>query len=186
MDLPETYKTLIEFADDTIDRARKNLNTTGFAQKNRKINASGKLSKGLGYKVNQNDAGIKIEFTSKENYAPFVEDGRNSGYAPYRVLEKWIKEKKIRLRKRKPNALSSTSSVFTQMTPQAIRSAAIAMAKSMGKPSYKRKPTRFFESAILTEFKDLPNKVGIAMVNDLENVIIDEFKKSDNIKATKT
>jgi len=51
VELVNTYKALQDYSEDVVKRARKNLNTTGFFKRGRKINASGRLSKGLGYKI---------------------------------------------------------------------------------------------------------------------------------------
>lgn len=185
MELPNTYKALEEYSDRVIDRARKNLNTKGFRPKNRKINASGALSRGLGYKMGKSNVGLKVEFTSKQDYASIVEEGRKKGkIPPYRPLMKWIEQKGIRLRKKKPNALGGNSSVFTQKTPQAIKSAAIAMAKAIGRK--KIEPTNFFSEAMEFEFKSLSEPIGFAIVKDLEDVIVDNFQKSKFIKANKS
>jgi len=175
VELDNTYKALEEYSDRVVERARKNLNTTGFAHKGRKINASKELSKGLGYKIAKNNKGLIAEFTSKKDYAPFVEEGRKKGKPPpYRTILKWIEEKRLKLRNKKGQFITSKGQ--TNMV-----SAAIAIAKSIGKRG--TKATHFFGDAMEYEFKQLPPEIGEALVKDMESVIVDAFQKNDNIKV---
>lgn len=178
-----TKKVLDIYADDVIERAKKNLNTKGFAQKNRKINATKSLSKSLGYVVASNNKGLVIEFTSKKKYASIVEEGRKKGYMPYKPLMNWIKAKKIRLRKVSVNKNGQKTNKFVQMNHKNLKSAAIAMAKAMA--TYNRKPTNFMGDAMIWEFKKLPEQLGKAILKDTTEIIRDEFKKSKYFTVTK-
>ena len=175
MELDNTYKALEEYSDRVVERARKNLNTTGFAHKGRKINASKELSKGLGYKIAKNNNGLIAEYTSKKDYAQFVEEGRKKGTPPpLAPIIKWIKQKKLRLQNKK-------SGGFIKMSATNIKGAAYTIARKIGKKG--TTATHFFGDAMEYEFKELPTPLGEALVKDMEKVIVDAFQKNDNIKA---
>ena len=78
---PNITKVVEDFAKETVRLSQRNLNLNGFAGKksNRKTNSSGRLSKGLGYKIQDTNSGVIITFTSKQDYARFVEEGRKKG-----------------------------------------------------------------------------------------------------------
>ena len=180
-----TEKALADYADRVVERARKNLNTNGFARKNnRKINSTGNLSRGLGYRVGSNNVGTKVEFTSKEGYGAIVEEGRRKGsMPPLAPLMKWIENKGIRVRKTIKSAGGQKVSQFVQKTPKSLRQAAYAMALSIkrrGIPS-----TNFMGDAMGYEFAKLPPLLGDAVVADLEDIIISDFQKSEFIKVNK-
>ena len=175
MKLDNTYKALEEYSDRVVERARKNLNTTGFAHRGRKINASKELSKGLGYKIAKNNNGLIAEYTSKKDYAPFVEEGRKKGKRPpLAPIIKWIKQKRIRLQNKK-------SGGFIKMSDTNIKGAAYTIARKIGRKG--TKATHFYGDAMEYEFKQLPQPLGEALVKDMEKVIVDAFQKNDNIKA---
>lgn len=181
MELDNTYKALEEYSDRVIARARKNLNTTGFAHRGRKINASRELSDGLGYKIAKNNNGLIAEYTSKKNYAPFVEEGRKKGkMPPLAPIIKWIEQKKIRLQNKKSGGFIKMSTTSTKGVAN-IRRVAYAIARKIGREG--TKATHFFGDAMEYEFKQLPTPLGEALVKDMEKLIVDDFQKNDNIKA---
>jgi hypothetical protein len=181
-----TEKALTDYAERVVERARKNLNTNGFARKsNRKINSSGALSRGLGFRVGSNNVGVKAEFTSKERYGAIVEEGRRKGKMPPTApLVKWIENKRIRLRKTVKSAGGQKVSKFVQKNPKSLQQAAYAMAlsiKKRGIPS-----TNFMGDAMRYEFDKLPPLLGASIVEDLEDIIISDFLKSEHITVKKT
>ena len=180
MELVNTYEALVDYCDKVIERARKNLNTTGFAKRGRKINASGSLSKGLGYKVSQNNVGIRAEFTSKEDYAKWIEDGatpsdKKPSTKMIMNIVRWMRKKPIRLR--------SKDGRFIQKTPSNFRKAAYAIGLERLKKG--QDPTRFFSEAMEYEFKQLPIDVSLALSKDLEDLIVDRFRNSEYLKPSK-
>lgn len=174
---PTTNKYLIEFSERVIERARKNLNTSGFARKKgRKINSSGALSKGLGF-----DLSIKeLKFTSNQDYAPIVEEGRKKGKMPPTApIEKWINQKGLRLRKVVVRNGVKVNT-FTQKNDASIKSAAFAIAKSIAKNGIPE--TNFFWDAFEYEWDRLDEGYLDALVTDLEDIIATDFKKTKNIE----
>lgn len=165
---------------DTVQRAKANLKVFGFngAPKTRKIETkNGTLGKSLGYGVNQSGSMFTIEFLSSANYAAIVEQGRrpNNTPPPIAAIEQWIKDKPLRLQRTFVNKNGQKVSKFVAKTPESIRSAAYVIAKSIGKKG--TKATRFFSLAMQKEFEKLPEPLSIAIVNDLADLIIDNFEK---------
>ncbi len=180
MELVNTYEAIVDYCDKVIERAQKNLNTTGFAKRGRKINASGKLSKGLGYQVAQNNVGIKAEFTSKEDYAKWIEDGatpsdKKPSSKMILSIVRWMRKKPIRLR--------SKDGRFIEKTPINFRKAAYAIGLERLKRG--QDPTRFFSEAMEYEFKELPIEVSLAMAEDLDELVTNKFKNSEYLKPSR-
>ena len=178
-------KVIEDYGNETLRLARRNLNLKGFAGKrNRKTNTTGKLSKGSGFRIKDTKTGIVIEFTSKEDYGKFVEEGRKKGkMPPSRELKRWVKQKKIRLRKTKINAYGQKVSEFASSTEKNIEQAAFAMAKSIKKRGIKEVP--FMGDAMNEAFEKLPEKAQNALVLDLEDILISDFQKNPLITAKK-
>jgi len=179
MQFESTYKALEDFSDRVIERARKNLNLTGFARKGKKINASKRLSKGLGYEIELIGDRLTAIYTSKEDYAPFVEEGRDPSkkrpsHKMIMSIVRWMRKKPIRLR--------SKGGQFKQKTAKSFLSAAWGIATKTLKDG--SEPTRFFGEAIDYEFKDLPPQIREAMVEDMEGFITTAFKKTEFINVT--
>lgn len=173
-------KILGEFSLNTVNRAKKNLKVTGFGgqKRGRKKESSGRLGKSLGFKITESSRGLITDFTSTEKYASIVEDGRasNSRMPPVDELVKWMRQKPVRLR--------NEGGQFRKSTPQAMRSAAFAMAKSIAKRGIK--PVPFFSEAMNTEFEKLPPLIQTAMVADMEDLLFDDFQKMKNFNVKKT
>ena len=186
MKFKRTDFILTQYGLKVVERARHNLSLKGFAgqKSNRSKNSSGDLSKGLGFTVKENPKGLETSFTSKENYGKFVEEGRKAGaYVPIEPLEKWIRTKGIKVRKTFINSNGQKVSQFVKRTDASIKSAAIAMSKSIAKKGIKEVP--FMSAAMRKEFDAFPNDLAEAIVEDVQNAIIDDFKKDKNIEAKK-
>ena len=164
-----------EFAKAVVERAQFNLNLSGFGgqKSSRKKNASKKLSRGLGYKTSKTKTGITITFTSKEDYAPFIEEGtRKSSKKPspkmVDSIVKWMEIKPIRLR--------SDSGSFVKKTPNAVKGAAYAIAKK--KLERGSKPVPFFGEALDKTFEKMKTGFEEAIAADLEDLIFTNFQKN--------
>lgn len=123
---------LNEYAVAVIERAQSNLRIK------RKVRgkvanrvASGFLLKSLYYYIKITPTKPEIQFTVSNDqagqYADVIEDGRTPGakMPPPKAIEKWIKIKNLKLRNRQGEFIKSTESN--------IKSAAFAIAKSIGK-----------------------------------------------------
>ena len=180
---------MAKYSADVVEQARKNLATKGFGgqKSNRSKNSSGKLSEGLGFKIKALPNKLETSFTSKEAYGSVVEEGRRAGATPppTAAIERWLdeKNKKIKLRKTFINSNGQKVSQFVERTDANIKSAAIAISKSIGKNGIKEVP--FMSRAMEKEFNALPTELAEAIVEDMENVIIDDFKKDKRYNVKK-
>ena len=181
MQFKRTEFLMAKYSSDVVEQARLNLKTKGFGgqKSNRSKNSSGNLSKGLGFKIKAQPTRLETSFTSKEAYGSVVEEGRRAGATPPPVasIERWLdeKNKKIKLRKTFINSNGQKVSKFVERTDANIKSAAIAISKSIGKRGIKEVP--FMSRAMQKEFDALPQDLAEAIVEDMENAIIDDFKK---------
>lgn len=127
----EDYEALLnEYAEKVIERAQSNLRIKRRVR-GKVVNrfASGTLSRSLTYKLRIRYNKPTIDFTVKPaagNYADVIEYGRKPGakMPPVSAIEQWIKIKPLKLRNRQGEFIKSTES--------AIKSAAYAIAKSIG------------------------------------------------------
>jgi hypothetical protein len=178
---------MAKYSTDVVEQARQNLKTKGFAgqKSNRSKQNTGNLSKGLGFKIKAQPTKLETSFTSNEAYGSVVEEGRRAGATPPPIapLEEWIRTKGIKVRKTFINSNGQRVSEFVKKTPQSIKSAAIAMSKSIGKRGIKSVP--FMSLAMQKEFDALPQDLALAIVEDMENAIIDDFKKDKRYNVKK-
>ena len=170
---------MAKYSTDVVEQARLNLKTKGFGgqKSNRSKNSSGELSKGLGFKIKALPNKLETSFTSKQAYGSVVEEGRRAGATPPPIapIEEWIRTKGIKVRKTYINSNGQKVSQFVERTKANIKSAAIAISKSIGKNGIKEVP--FMSRAMQKEFDALPQDLAEAIVEDMENAIIDDFKK---------
>lgn len=178
---------MAKYSSDVVEQARKNLATKGFGgqKSNRSKNSSGKLSEGLGFKIKALPNKLETSFTSKEAYGSVVEEGRRAGATPPPVapIEDWIRTKGVKVRKTFINSNGQKVSQFVERTDANIKSAAIAISKSIGKNGIKEVP--FMSRAMEKAFNALPTELAEAIVEDMENVIIDDFKKDKRYNVKK-
>lgn len=166
-----------QFGGKVVTRAKKNLNTTGFSKKGRKINASGNLSKSLYYEIIEEEGRLIIDFKSSEKYASFVEEGRRKGkMPPINAILKWLEEKKVRLREVKVNKNGQKVSRFVTNRGQTnMYKAAFAIARAIGKRGIPA--TNFYSEAMDYEFDSLPPEIAEAITQDLADFLYEDFKK---------
>jgi hypothetical protein len=127
----EFEEILNEYALAVVERAQSNLRIKRRVR-GKMVNrvASGNLLRSLYYKINIRYNKPTIDFTVSNDeagkYADVIEFGRRPGakMPPVSAIEKWLKLKPIKLRNRQGEFIKSTES--------AIKSAAYAIAKSIG------------------------------------------------------
>ena len=189
MQFKRTEFLMAKYSSDVVEQARKNLETKGFGgqKSNRSKNSSGMLSKGLGFKIKVQPNRLETSFTSKEAYGSVVEEGRRAGATPPPIsaIERWLEEKNkiIKLRKTYINKNGQKVSQFVERTDANIKSAAIAISKSIGKRGIPAVP--FMSRAMQKAFDALPTELAEAIVEDMENIIIDDFKKDKRYNVKK-
>lgn len=122
---------LNEYAAKVVERAQSNLRIKRRVR-GKVVNrvASGTLEKSLTYKLRFRYRKPTLDFTVSNaeagQYADVIEWGRRAGakMPPPKAIENWIKIKRLKLRNRQGEFIKSTESN--------IKSAAFAMAKSIG------------------------------------------------------
>ena len=178
---------MAKYSTDVVEQARQNLKTKGFGgqKSNRSKQNTGKLAAGLGFKIKAQPNRLETSFTSKEAYGAVVEEGRRAERTPPPIapLEKWIRKKGIKVRKTFINSNGQKVSQFVKRTDVNIKSAAIAMSKSIGKRGIPAVP--FMSRAMQKAFDELPTELAAAIVEDMENIIIDDFKKDKRYNVKK-
>jgi len=197
MSFPLLNKAIVENNDLAIEKARRNLNLTGFAgKKGRKTNNTKKLSKGLGYTMKISNDQIVTEYTTKEDYGIFIEHGVN-GYvksvggkykfkkkmANVAAIEKYVRSGKIKLRKTFINKHGQKVSKFVPKTDKNIKSAAFAMAKSIARNGIK--PTHFMKEGVKEAIKSLPKNAEIALASDMANLLVKKMQGRKNVTVIK-
>lgn len=191
----ELNLVLLDFANEVVRLERRNLNISKSARKGRKINNTKALSNGLGFVISKSNSGFIVEFTSKENYAAFVDMGVNgtevrhnapfsfkSKFANIKAIEKYVRSNKIKLRKTFINKSGQKVSQLIPKNEKSIKAAAFVMARSIARNGMK--PTRFFTDAINEAYDKLPPKAEEAIVRDLEDILFRNFQPSETVKLT--
>ena len=183
-----TLRVLNQYGIDVVAKAKGNLKIYGFngQKKSRRKQSTGALGEGLFYFIETGEnGGIVISFLSEEDYAAIVEDGRKAGSKrpPIDAIERWIKEKPIRLRelvrRNKEGEITNqdTAGRFIPMTKENIRGAAFGIAAKIGKDGIEG--IKFFARAMNEEFEKLPEPLISAIIRDVEDMIIDNFVKTN-------
>src|SRR5690606_1207875 len=121
--------------------------------------------------------GYVVRFLSTEDYASVVEEGRAKGtMPPPNEINKWIENKKLRLRENKITASGQKVSQFVPKTESNIKKAAFAIAQSIKKRGIPAVP--YFGAAMTEAFDELKEPLQKALVKDMEDIIFDSFQKS--------
>ncbi len=189
---------LLDFANEVVRLERRNLNLTGFARKGRKINNTKELSRGLGFQITENKTGFIVEFTSKVDYASFLDLGvngtdinhrspfsykENTKFANIGEIMEWLKSPKVKLRKTIITKSGTKVSQIVPKTSENIKAQAFAIARKKVKVG--AKPTKFFTEAINEAYDKLKPEAEKALMKDLEDMIFKDFQNNNNIKASK-
>ena len=159
---------LNEYADAVIERAQSNLRIKRRVR-GKVVNrvASGTLLNSLTYKTRIRYNKPTVDFTVKGDagqYADVIEYGRkpNSRMPPVTAIEQWIRIKPLKLRNRQGEFIKSTES--------AIKSAAYAIAKSIGKNGIEG--IHYYQDAINDTWPEYQDQLMNAFVKDVENRLL--------------
>ncbi len=129
------------YAEESLKRARISLKVKGFSGKKTKTDNTGALSDGLGYDIIEENNGLILQFTSKEIYGAFIEEGVNGTEIKHgskysfkgknviqKAIIKWLKSPKIRLRE---TAKGPKEGRFIEKSERNIKQAAFMIGRSM-------------------------------------------------------
>lgn len=157
------------WAENTILRAMRNLAATEVRDgRRRKIDTTGRLRNSLRSEIVELYDQFIVEFSSTEEYAVWVEEGRKPGTPPPTApLLEWIKKKPLRVRDKK-------TGVFVSATERRRLSTAFAIARNIGK--YGTRATRFMSRAVTDSLDELPEAVRSTFESKIE-VSIEAFLK---------
>ncbi len=165
----EDYEALLnEYAAMVVERAQSNLRIKRRVR-GKVVNrvASGNLLNSLTYKLRIRYNKPTIDFTVKGDagrYADVIEYGRKpypgdpTKRPPYRDIMQWIKIKPLKLRNRQGEFIKSTES--------AIKSAAIAIAKSIGENGIQG--INYYQDAINDTWEDYSEQLIQAYAKGVE------------------
>lgn len=161
----EDYEALLnEYAATVVERAQSNLRIKRRVR-GKVVNrvASGTLLNSLTYKLRIRYNKPTIDFTVKGDagrYADVIEYGRKPGakMPPVSAIEKWIKIKPLKLRNRQGEFIKSTES--------AIKSAAFAIAKSIGENGIEG--INYYQDAINDTWEDYSEQLIQAYAKGVE------------------
>jgi hypothetical protein len=161
----DEYEALLnEYAAKVVERAQSNLRIKRRVR-GKVVNrvASGTLLNSLTYKLRIRYNKPTIDFTVKGDagrYADVIEYGRKPGakMPPVSAIEKWIKIKPLKLRNRQGEFIKSTES--------AIKSAAYAIAKSIGENGIA--PVPYYQEAIDDTWEDYSEQLIQAYAKGVE------------------
>ena len=172
-----THTVLNEFGEDVVKRVKKNLNTTGFRDKGRKISPRGSdLYESIEQEITVTERGFEQEFGSSEDYAGYAEEGRKRGkFVPIKPLMRYIKKRKMRLRKTFVNSNGQKVSQFVPTNEKNIKSAAFAMSTNIKRKGIE--PGNFFSEALDYEFEKLPPELQEAYAEDVADFSFQDFQK---------
>jgi hypothetical protein len=169
----EDYEALLnEYAATVVERAQSNLRIKRRVR-GKVVNrvASGTLLNSLTYKLRIRYNKPTIDFTVKGDagrYADVIEYGRKPGakMPPVSAIEKWIKIKPLKLRNRQGEFIKSTES--------AIKSAAFAIAKSIGENGIQG--INYYQDAINDTWEDYSEQLIQAYAKGVEQRFLLNFR----------
>ncbi len=156
---------LNEYAAAVVERAKSNLRLKRRVR-GKVVNrvASGNLLNSLVYKLKFRYNKPTIDFTVNNDaagkYADVIEDGRRPGakMPPTKAIEDWIRIKRLKLRNRQGEFIKSTESN--------IKSAAFAMAKSIGKNGIEG--INYYQDAVNDTWDEYKEQLITAYVKGVE------------------
>ena len=171
----KSKKSLNEFAARTLKRAREILNTPNALglKKGRKKSNTGRLADSLGSSLIDRNKKLTISFLSSVDYASIVEEGRDKGakMPPVTPIDAWIVKRNIKgTRDAKGRFIKRKSLRFL-------------IRRGISRNGIKAFP--FMKTAMNEDFAKYPPKFQDALIEDMEDVIFDNFQKSKFVTATK-
>lgn len=172
------------FAQTVVDIARRNLkvkSTTNFrgerwksTKKPRRIEASGKTSKSLGYKLKVNANSYELGMTGAPE-TEFVERGRRPGrMPPLKSIRDWVQAKKV-----KPYVTTKAGGrKFVSKTPRRVKMMSYLIARKIGKEG--TQATYFYEAAVLEALKKHSNIIEDGIAANVEATATQILKQLEN------
>jgi hypothetical protein len=169
----DEYEALLnEYAATVVERAQSNLRIKRRVR-GKVVNrvASGTLLNSLTYKLRIRYNKPTIDFTVKGqagNYADVIEYGRRPGarMPPVAAIEQWIRIKPLKLRNRQGE--------FIKATETAIKSAAFAIAKSIGENGIEG--ISYYQDAINDTWPDYSEQLFQAYAKGVEQRFLLNFR----------
>ena len=172
----EDYEALLnEYAATVVERAQSNLRikrrVRGKVVNRVGSNRSDNLLNSLTYKLRIRYNKPTIDFTVKGqagNYADVIEYGRKPGAKrpPVSAIEQWIRIKPLKLRNRQGEFIKSTET--------AIKSAAFAIAKSIGENGIVG--INYYQDAINDTWEDYSEQLLTAYAKGVEQRFLLNFR----------
>lgn len=169
----DEYEALLnEYAATVVERAQSNLRIKRRVR-GKVVNrvASGTLLNSLTYKLRIRYNKPTIDFTVKGDagrYADVIEYGRKPGakMPPVKAIEQWIRIKPLKLRNKQGEFIKSTES--------AIKSAAFAIAKSIGEKGIEG--INYYQDAINDTWPDYSEQLFQAYAKGVEQRFLLNFR----------
>jgi hypothetical protein len=169
----DEYEALLnEYAATVVERAQSNLRIKRRVR-GKVVNrvASGTLLNSLTYKLRIRYNKPTIDFTVKDaagKYADVIEYGRKPGakMPPVKAIEQWIRIKPLKLRNRQGE--------FIKATESAIKSAAFAIAKSIGENGIEG--INYYQDAINDTWPDYSEQLFQAYAKGVEQRFLLNFR----------
>lgn len=165
----DAFKIMLdEYAAAVVERAQSNLRISRRVR-GKKVNrvASGNLLNSLTYKTRVRYNKPTVDFTVKGDagkYADVIEFGRRAGakMPPTAAIEQWIRIKPLKLRNKQ--------GAFIKSTESAIKSAAYAIAKSIGENGIQG--INYYAEAIDDTWPEYADKLMEAYISSVENRLL--------------
>jgi hypothetical protein len=160
---------LYEYAAAVVERAKSNLRISRTVRgKKVKRVASGTLLNSLTYKLRIRYKKPTIDFTVDNDaagkYADVIEFGRRPGakMPPVKAIENWIRIKPLKLRNKQ--------GAFIKSTESAIKSAAFAIAKSIGEKGIEG--IKYYSEAIEDTWPEFEDRMIESYIKSVENRLL--------------
>ena len=157
-------RAIRDMAADIIERAQRNIGATRTIRgKRRRRVSSGNLKNSLVYKYKKKTDGPELSFSAKVKYWDVIERGRRPGkkQPPVDAIIEWMRKKPVKLQR--------PGGGFIKQTPEAIRSAAFLIARSIGKRGIEG--IYYYRDAINDAIDDWGPRLQDAIKKDLKERI---------------
>ena len=171
------------YAKEALKRARISLKVKGFSGKKTKTDNTGALSDGLGYDVIEENNGLILQFTSKEIYGAFIEEGVNGTEIEHgskysfkgknvnqKAIIKWLKSPKIRLRE---TAKGPKEGRFIEKSDRNIKQAAFMIGRSMALNGIKG--IGYMAKSNLYAFEENKDEITRAFTEDVADAMVKQL-----------
>ena len=174
------------YAEESLKRARISLKVKGFSGKKTKTDNTGALSDGLGYDIIEENNGLILQFTSKEIYGAFIEEGVNGTKIKHgskysfkgknvnqKAIIKWLKSPKIRLREVKETKEGGVSNRFIEKNERNIKQAAFMIGRSMALKGIKG--IGYMAKSNLYAFEENKGEIAEAFTKDVADAMVKQL-----------